>query len=282
MNGLKKRIYPLLLSPALLLPMITHAQFKPLTDDSLASVTGQSGISIDLSARLSIGELRYQDEGSLAIRNIRLGGANKTEYFGSNWGAATNSGDRLDHLQLNIDVLADGDLVLFAKPEPGFGQAIDFRLSTDEWVLQKSTGGDGTRLLNYLDMTGLALDLRMKVDNETSHLLIESTFGIDDLNTEIGFLGIGIQDMKVAGMSYFESLGQWGSIGLPDIGAELDLDIYHQQVPGQVDGLAIDITKFEADIDMPIITLGSGPSIGAVTINNLQLNNTSMVIYGHD
>lgn len=282
MNGLKKRIYPLLLSPALLLPMITHAQFKPLTDDSLASVTGQSGISIDLSARLSIGELRYQDEGSLAIRNIRLGGANKTEYFGSNWGAATHSGDRLDHLQLNIDVLADGDLVLFAKPEPGFGQAIDFRLSTDEWVLQKSTGGDGTRLLNYLDMTGLALDLRMKVDNETSHLLIESTFGIDDLDTEIGFLGIGIQDMKVAGMSYFESLGQWGSIGLPDIGAELDLDIYHRQVPGQVDGLAIDITKFEADIDMPIITLGSGPSIGAVTINNLQLNNTSMVIYGHD
>lgn len=282
MNGLKKRFSPLAISSALWLPLTAQAQFQSLTDDSLGNVTGQAGISIDLSAELRIGELRYQDEGSLAVRNIRLGGANKTTYFGSNWGAATHSGDRLDHLQINIDVLSDGDLVLFAKPEPGFGQAIDFRLSTGEWVLQKSTGGDGTRLINYLDMTGLALDLRMKVDNETSHLLIESTFGIDDLDTEIGFLGIGIQDMKVAGLSYFESLGQWGNVGLPDIGAELDLDIYHRQMPGQVDGLAIDITKFEADIDMPIITLGSGPSIGSVTINNLSLNNTNLVVYGHD
>ncbi|MDX1456622.1 MAG: DUF6160 family protein [Marinobacter sp.] len=282
MNGLKKWIYPVALSPALLLPVTAHAQFKPLTDDLLGNVTGQSGISIDMSAKLGIGELRYQDDGSLAIRNIRLGGANKTEYFGSNWGAATHSGDRLDHLQLNIDVLSDGDLVLFAKPEPGFGQAIDFRLSTDEWVLQKSTGGDGTRLLNYLDMTGLALDLRMKVDNDTSHLLVESTFGIDDLDTEIAFLGIGIQDMKITGISYFESLGEWGNVGLPDIGAELKLDIHTQDTLAQPNALAIDIVQFEADIDMPIITLGSGPSIGAVTINDLRLNNSSMVIYGHD
>lgn len=280
MTGLKTRIYPLMALSALCLPLAAQAQFQSLSDESLGSVTGQSGITIELSADLSIGELRYEDEGSLAIRNIRLGGANKSSYFDSNsWGPGTQSGDQLDNLKLNIDVMADGDLVVFAQPT--VGNAVDFALSTDEWVLQKSIGGDGTRLLNYLSMTGLALDLRMKVDNDTGHLLIESTFGIDDLDTEIDFLGIGIQDMKVAGMSYFESLGNWGYVGINDIGAKLAVDIHTVDTAAYSNVLGIDIVRFETDIDMPIITLGSGPSIGRVTLNDLQLNNTSLVVYGH-
>ncbi|WP_139214336.1 DUF6160 family protein [Marinobacter zhejiangensis] len=277
---MKTRIYPLMATSALCLPLAAHAQFQSLSDESLGSVTGQSGITIELSADLSIGELRYQDEGSLAIRNIRLGGANKSSYFGStSWGPGTQSGTQLDNLKLNIDVMADGDLVVFAQPT--LGNAVDFALSTDEWVLQKSTGGDGTRLLNSLDMTGLALDLRMKVDNDTGHLLIESTFGIDDLDADFDFVGIGIQDMKVAGMSYFESLGDWGYVGINDIGAKLALDIHTVDIAAYSNVLGIDIVRFETDIDMPIITLGDGPSIGRVTLNNLQLNNTSLVVYGH-
>lgn len=279
MRGLKKGMFPLMVTSVLSIPLAAHAQFQSLTDEHLGAVTGQSGITIELSADVSIAELRYEDEGSLAIRNISIGGANKSTYFGYGWGPGTQSGTQLDNVILNVDVRNDGDLVVFARPTEG--QAVDFAISTDEWVLQKSTGGDGTRLLNYLDMTGLALDLRMKVDDASGHLLIESTFGIDDLDTDIDFLGIGIQDMKVTGMSYFESLGDYGYVGIGDIGAELSLDIHTVDTADYSDVLAIDILRFETDIDMPVITLGAGPSIGRITINNLQLNNTSLVVYGH-
>ncbi|MFE8069727.1 DUF6160 family protein [Marinobacteraceae bacterium S3BR75-40.1] len=260
---------------------VASAEIHPLSEDSMGDITGQAGVSIDLSAKVNLAEFRYQDQGSLAIRDIEIGGANKATYFGSDWGAATYSGDWLDHLQINIDVMSDGDLVFFTKPEPGFGQAIDFSLKTGEWLLQTSNGTDGTRLLSNLSMTGLGLDFRMKVDNQTEHLLLETTFGIDDLDTDIEFLGIGIRDMKIAGTSYFESLQQWGYVGLPDIGAKLKLDIHKEDTPNVTNGLGIDINQFEADVDLPVITFGSAPSIGSVKINDLSLNGTKMVVYGH-
>jgi len=269
-----------LLLGTLILPIVANAEIRPITDDELGSVTGQAGVSIDLSAKVDIGELRYQDEGSIAIRDISLGGANKATYFGKDWGAGTYSGNNLDGVQINLDVLSDGDLVIHAFAQPGWGSAVDFGLSTGEWRMQRSDGVDGnTNLIDSLSMTGLGLDLRMKVDNQTQHLKVEALFGIDDLDMEVGFLALGIKDMSIAGSSYFESLGEWGFVGLPDIGASLKLDIYTKDTPNVVGGLAIDIVEFEADIAIGAVELG-GTSIGSLYINDLQLNGTSMVVYG--
>jgi len=270
-----------LLGVIAILPIVASADIQPIADEDLGDVTGQSGISIDLSAKVNIGELRYQDEGSIAIRDIVLGGANKSTYFGKDWGAGTYSGTNLDGVQINIDVLSDGDLVIHAFAQPGWGNAVDFSLETGEWRLQKSTGVDGnTNLIDSLSMTGLGLDLRMKVDNDTQHLKIETLFGVDDLDVEVGFLNLGIKDMTIAGTSYFESLGEYGFVGLPDIGASLKLDIYTKSTPNVTDGLAIDIVEFETDIGIGAIELG-GTSIGSLYINDLKLNGTSLVIYGH-
>jgi uncharacterized protein DUF6160 len=270
-----------LLLGAAILPIVVNAEIRPIADEDLSGITGQSGVSIDLSAKVKIGELRYQDEGSIAIRNIVLGGANKATYFGKDWGAGTYSGDNLDGVQINLDVMADGDLVVYASPQPGWGQAVDFGLSTGEWRLQKSTGVDGnTNLIDSLSLTGLGLDFRMKVDNQTQRLKIETLFGIDDLDMEVDFLSLGIKDMTMAGSSYFESLGEYGFVGLPDIGASLKLDIYAVNTPGVNAGLAVDIVEFETDIGIGAIELG-GTSIGSLYINDLSLSGTSMVIYGH-
>ncbi len=270
-----------LLFVAAILPSVVCAEIRPIADDDLGNVTGQAGISIDLSAKVEIGQIAYRDEGYIVIDDVVLGGANKSTYFGKDWGPGTHSGDQLDGVQINIDVLDDGDLVIHAFAAPDYGNAVDFKLQTGAWSLGKANGDYGrTNLLDSFSMTGLGLDLRMRVDNNDQHLYVQSTFGIDDLDAEVGFLGLSIEDMTIAGTSYFESLSQWGFVGLPDIGAYLELDIHTQNTATVTNALAIDIVKFETDIGINAVKLG-GVSIGSLYLNDLKLNDTSLVIYGH-
>lgn len=270
-----------LLCIAALLPGAVFAEISPLADEDLGGITGQSGISIDLSAKVEIGQIAYKDEGYIVIDDVVLGGANKATYFGKDWGPGTHSGDQLDGVQINIDVLNDGDLVVHAFASPTYGNAVDFSLQTGAWSLGKSNGDYGrTNLLDSFSMTGLGLDLRMRVDNDDQHLYVQTTFGVDDLDAEVGFLGLGIEDMTIAGTSYFESLSTWGFVGIPDIGAYLELDIHTQNTPTVTNALAIDIVSFQTDIGIGAIKLG-GTSIGSLYLNDLVLQNTSLVIYGH-
>lgn len=88
--------------------------------------------------------------------------------------------------------------------------------------------------------------------------------------------------MKIAGSNYFETLGTWGagSAGILDIGAELDLEIYTAIAHGGHTALGLNLTKFEADVLIPEIYLGSQPSIGAISLNNVSVT-AETVIYGH-
>lgn len=253
-----------------------QAEFQPLDEVAMSGVTGQAGISINIdNLEATIGEIRYEDAGSLAVRDIRLGGANKLTYFGESWGAATTSGDRLDNIKIDVDVLADGDLVIFMKPNPIAGQAVDFSLTTGEWLLLDSNLTSTTTLINNLSITGLGLDARLRVDNQTAHTFIETTFGIDDLDVDVEFLGVRLDNMVIAGTTYIESKNTWGSVGIPDIGAEVDLELY-----SHADGLGLNVTKFQMDIVMPEIYLGANPSIGALYLNNVDIA-ANTVIYGH-
>jgi hypothetical protein len=254
-----------------------QAEIMSLDDDAMGSVTGQAGISINIDELVAtIGEIRYEDEGSLAVRGIRLGGANKLTYFGESWGAATHSGDTLDNIKMDIDVRADGDLVIFMKPNSVAGQAVDFSLTTDEWVLMDTGLSNETTLISNLSMTGLMLDVRARVDNQTQHTFIETTFGIDDLDVDVDFINLRVENMVVAGSTYIESLTTWGSVGIPDIGAEVDLELY---AAGTL-GLGLNINKFQMDVVMPEIYFGSNPSIGALWVNNIDIT-AQTVIYGH-
>ncbi|MCP5209074.1 MAG: hypothetical protein H7A01_17920 [Hahellaceae bacterium] len=253
-----------------------------LDDATMASVTGQAGITVEInSAELTIGEIRYQDKGSIAVRDIRVGGADRTNFFDNQWIPTSAKSDKLDNLKIDIDILADGDFVAIMKPA-GTHSVVDFGISTGEWLLQSSAGVDGTRLINSLDITGLGIDARLRIDNQTSHTFIESTWGVDDLDVDFGFLGVRVANMKIAGSNYFETLGTWGagSAGILDIGAELDLEIYTAIAHGGHTALGLNLTKFEADVLIPEIYLGSQPSIGAISLNNVSVT-AETVIYGH-
>lgn len=128
-----------------------------LDDATMASVTGQAGITVEInSAELTIGEIRYQDKGSIAVRDIRVGGADRTNFFDNQWIPTSAKSDKLDNLKIDIDILADGDFVAIMKPA-GTHSVVDFGISTGEWLLQSSAGVDGTRLINSLDITGVVV-----------------------------------------------------------------------------------------------------------------------------
>ncbi|HLV78518.1 MAG TPA: DUF6160 family protein [Marinobacter sp.] len=70
------------------------AEFQPLNDSALASVTGQAGVSIELETRLSLDSLTWTDEGSLGVNGLRLSGHDATV---------------LDNLKLTIDIAGEGE-----------------------------------------------------------------------------------------------------------------------------------------------------------------------------
>lgn len=78
------------------------ADFRPLGDAAMASVTGQAGVTIEMATKISIGQLTYQDEGRLNVDNIRLSGQNDT---------------MLDNMKLTIDIAGQNEVLDFGFSE---------------------------------------------------------------------------------------------------------------------------------------------------------------------
>ncbi len=93
MNGLKVIVGA---ATGLLLVESSFAEMKVLDDQVLGSVTGQSGISIELEAKVEIAEVAYKDQGYLLARDIFLGGA---------------GGTSLDNILMTIDVTGDNEVL---------------------------------------------------------------------------------------------------------------------------------------------------------------------------
>ncbi|MCP5163282.1 MAG: hypothetical protein H6999_06315 [Hahellaceae bacterium] len=72
------------------------ADLKPLSNETLGSVTGQAGITVELETKVNVGEFRYRDDGFLFARNIALGDAD---------------GSALDNLQLTMDIAGDNEVL---------------------------------------------------------------------------------------------------------------------------------------------------------------------------
>ena len=78
------------------------AEFQPLDDTTLAGVTGQAGVTIELETKLNIDHLIWTDEGSLGVNGLRLSGQNDTV---------------LDNMKLTIDIAGSGEVL-----EHGFSE----------------------------------------------------------------------------------------------------------------------------------------------------------------
>lgn len=72
------------------------ADLKQLNDHTLSKMTGQSGITIDLEAMVSVGEIAYKDGGYLTLENLQLSGV---------------GGAALDNMRITIDVANQGEVL---------------------------------------------------------------------------------------------------------------------------------------------------------------------------
>ncbi|WP_286718289.1 DUF6160 family protein [Thalassolituus sp. UBA2009] len=267
-------IFPL----CFLSPCLAFAALDPVSDTQLADISGQDGITIVTSARLTVGQIEYRDEGRLQINQVALGGANRSSYFGKDWGYSSRSGDRLDGTMMTVDVLPDGDIVLSAFVDPGLGGGvIDFGLSTGQIALSSADNAHSAALINSVSVAGLATQYRMKVDAQTTDIQIQMAMGIADLDVDATPLGINVRNMVLANHTYFESLEDWGSsaLSLSDVQLPVGINIHASDL-----GLDIRLVNFFADMNVEAIELAQ-ESIGRVAVDDLNLGGLNMRISGH-
>lgn len=93
---MKAKLIGTALLPLVIIPMSVNAEIKALGDDVLGNVTGQSGITIDIEAQVSIGEIAYKDGGYITMEGLRLGGLDRSANVGT--------AGKIDNARLLIDV----------------------------------------------------------------------------------------------------------------------------------------------------------------------------------
>lgn len=94
-----------LLIVVVMAPLAAHAELAVMDEAGMRATTGQAGITIDLAANVSVGEVAYKDEGYIFLNNFQLGGAGIAE---AALGESVSAGQALDNLRMTIDVAGEG------------------------------------------------------------------------------------------------------------------------------------------------------------------------------
>lgn len=217
------------------------ADFRPLDDATLSSVTGQTGVTIELETKLSIDRLTWTDEGSLNVNGLKLSGQNDTV---------------LDNLKLTVDIAGDGEVL-----EHGFSE-IARRADADlldtgnpdvaDALANYSVSGRYGKLFNsgdlvihlgatdYGDPTSLedylqAVDFELAIDSVTT----TGSEGSANLFSNIFLQGyVGPTDLVIRnGGTSTRTLANGNTVS----GSELQLDTHFEITNGSLDWEAADV-----------------------------------------
>lgn len=263
-------------------PFAAHAEMQAMDDAAMGSVTGQSGVTIELDTQVDIGSVIYQDEGQLAISGVSLGGRNADA-------DVTGADGALDNLVIDIDVEADGDAVIQVGSTETDGNGgpvpIDFGVSIDSVSLLSTDGSnDSTLLASNIGIEGDIAELDIRVDTATDNLLVDTAFNITDMEMDLDFLGVSVEDMSITGADSFGAAYD-GSSDSNYAGLFATASVTVAAVSGvgsnSGEGLSVTIDEFIADVSIGATNIG-GASIGTIQMDNLAITNTNMVVYGHD
>lgn len=290
---MRKALLPLAISS---LPLSASAELAPIGDEMLAEMTGQSGVSIELETKVTIDEFKYTDEGSVSIKGITLGGANKNTFFGRTL-SSVNPTDKLDDMRIDVDINASGDLLInMGAASTCVGcvgtDPVDFGLSFDSLSIESQDGATSSTLIENFSMTGYFTAAYMQIKNDGDHGEINAklSFAIDDLDVDIPLMGVGIEDMYIAGSGFHEDQ-ELGFFDIANSGVVARLNIKaedHTTASGTItDALAVRMygnggsgDPLTMDMGIGAVKIG-GTSIGSIKINDLALHDQTMIIYGH-
>lgn len=308
MKGLNK----IALVAAIAAASTAQAELVAMDDAAMSAATGQAGLTIDVnSASISIGEIAYQDQGFLAIKDVAITGADFTNpidnirmtvdvvgadvgpaaladlgtaALGATYLANTVSSPLVDAANVSATIegannqnalLSDGDLVIALRGQQGL---VDYGLHIGSVELGASTStiGDingGTVLVSDLNLAGMLGPIDIVIDNGTGGMNISAFFNATGTLT-LPFINTAM------GLSIHNSRGT--EVAVLDLSAAAgggSVSFAHAQMNiSQYDdgagntALAFDLQDFSGDIDMTNITLGSAPSIGSLYITDLKMS----------
>ena len=236
MKGLKK----IALVAAIAAASSAQAELVSMDETAMGETTGQAGLTIDItSAEISIGEIAYQDEGFIAIRDVKFGGA--TDAFG-----VTGMGDGIfNDVQIMIDVAGqDLDLgrsrlgtefIELSANTLSLGQYGDVdgnhnyvkpEVNDGDLVIAALTG-DLSNLLNTVDYSLHIGSIGLGKSTETIGNIQSNTVLISDLNLSgyIGPVDIVI-DGDDGGMNISALFNAAGSFKMPFMNVETKFAIH--------------------------------------------------------
>ena len=298
MKGLKKIALATAVAAA---PFATQAM-EPMNDTQMGDVTGQAGVTIELSTQMTIDQIEYSQGGAGSFligggdEGISIGG------FALEDGTGVGGVDSNLNLSIDIDLEDNGDAVIslgsLGTLPTGGPAPVAFRAGVDEMGL---TGTDGSAtlisnmnvdvLLKKLDITAQVEDLSGEAGGSGS-LLIETEFAVDNLDVDFDVAAVSLEGFRMGGAGQMAALkggarytGQvFGQDAQGDPApAIMTMSIgAGDSLSGQRDDvLRIELDSFQADMWMPTINVG-GESVGSVAISNLQVTDTTMAIYGRN
>lgn len=309
MKGLKKLA---LATAVAAVPFAAQAELKAMDDTTMGAVTGQSGITIELEANVSVGEVAYQDDGFLAINDVTIGGAaNPLTGEGGTAGA-------LDDIKLYIDVAGTGGVADTGAQAVGNTYLVGAGAAGNVTWNNTETGADGSAsyeasmpeiqdgdlVIGIRSVSGLPVDFGMSVgsvslakstatvgalDAERRVNGGTSTTLVSDLNMSglLGPIDIVIQeDTDVMNINaYFNAQG---TLNADFVGTYLDFEL-HNRRGADTNGLVItdgsgntltDTSFAHAQVDVGKATNAAGDDALAFNVNNfsgdLDLTNIRM------
>lgn len=299
MKGLKKIALVAAVAAA---PFAANAEMQALNDASMGAVTGQAGVTIDLTANVSIGEIAYEDKGFLSFSGVSLSGQAGTDLDdirltidvagdGTDLGVPAFGATYLGGAGFTVDptietpqAITDGDLVIALRSQSGV--PVDFNLSIGEIALAKSTGsvgnlnsaGDaGTVLVSNLSIDGLLGPIDVLIHEESNNLNINAYFNADG-NLTMPFIGTSLN------FELHNSRGasQVAGLGTSFAHAQVDVSVAEAYDTGAatIDALRVNVQDFSGDLDLLNINTGGADNIGNVYMTDLAVR-ADMVIYGH-
>ena len=254
--------------------------FEALSDIEMGEVTGQAGVTMEVSTALTIDRVEYSQDtnGSVLVDDIRVGGF-------------VDGPDSNVDFRILVDLEDSGDARIRLSP-------MDFA-PVDAHVAFSAMGiaGDAgsATLISDFDMrawiTNFDIFARVEdLDGNTGtsgSLDIETEFAIENLDTSFDVAAVSLEGFRLAGEDSLETLRDEpyfpnvDSVRLATEGAALEFSVGAGAAisDGSTEALRLEINPFVADVWMPTVNVGA-ESIGSIAIDNLTLAETQMAIYG--
>lgn len=293
MKGLKK----LTLATAIAaVPFAATADLKALDDSAMGNVTGQSGVTIELEAKVDIKEVAYEDDGFLAISGLSIGGA---------YDPATGAQGNLDDVKLYIDVAGTGGAADTGAKAVGNTYLVgaDSTIPNVSWTNSETgaTGAasyeagmpavqDGDLVIGIRSVSGGPVDFGVGIDKVN---LAKSTESGNLGNLAAGTGTTLVSDLKISGLlgpidiviqedtnvmnvnAYFNAAG---TLNAEFVGTYLDFEL-HNRRGDDTNGLTItdgagttlvSTSYAHAQVDLGQTTNAAGDTALAFNVNNFS------------